>query len=154
MKKLLILLSLTATLSACNNQQHSKSSAELEQSEVNDHHGAAAERLTLNNGAKWKVDVSTNNNVKNLQDMLNEFDHGNDRSLAAYKRLQKNLQGGIDKMIAECKMKGPDHDALHKWLEPFITQVSRLKQASNVSDATLALKGIEAQANLYNQYFE
>lgn len=154
MKKLLILLLLAATLSACNNQQHSKSSAELEQSEINDHHEATAESLTLNNGAKWKVDISTSNNVKNLQDMLKNFDHRNDRSVAAYKMLQEDLQHGIDKMITECKMKGPDHEALHKWLEPFMTQVSQLKHASNVSDAATALKGIELQANLYNQYFE
>lgn len=154
MKKLLILLLLAPALSACNNQQHTKNNAEPEQPEVNDHHGATAERLMLNNGAKWKVDISTSNNVENLLYKLKNFDLRNDRSLAAYKILQEDLQHGIEKMITECKMKGPDHEALHKWLEPFIAQVSELKQASNISDAASALKGIELQASLYNQYFE
>ena len=73
MKKLLTLLLLTATLSACNNQEHSGNKAAFDQSEANDHHGTPAEKLVLNNGAKWKVDVTTNTHVKYLQVILKKF---------------------------------------------------------------------------------
>jgi hypothetical protein len=152
MKKLLTLLLLTATLSACNNQQRSGNKAALDTSEAN--HGSSAEKLVLNNGAKWKVDVSTNNNVKNIQEILKELNNRTDRSLPAYKKAHEDIQQGIDKMITECKMTGPDHEALHKWLEPLITLISHLKQASTVPEAASALNAIDAQADLYNQYFE
>ncbi len=154
MKKLLTLLLLTATLSACNNQEHSGNKAAFDQSEANDHHGTPAEKLVLNNGAKWKVDVATNNNVKYLQVILKQFNNGNDHSLPAFKKTQEGLQQGIDKMIVECKMTGPDHEALHKWLEPLIALVAQLKQASTIPEAASALKAIDSQAGLYNQYFE
>lgn len=152
MKKLLPLLLLTATLLACNNQPHSENKATLHTFEAN--HGISAEKLVLNDGAKWKVDVSTNNNVKNIQEILIRSDNETDRSLPAYKKVNENLQQGIDKMIIECKMQGPDHEALHKWLEPLIALTAQLKQAATVPEATSALKTIDAQVNLYNQYFE
>jgi hypothetical protein len=57
-------------------------------------------------------------------------------------------------MIAECKMNGEDHLALHKWLEPLMGQVTKLKKASTVIDAAIILKAIDAQVDLYNEYFE
>lgn len=155
MKKLLTLLLLTTTLWGCNAPRHKETQKAADHSEASDlQHDTSAERLALNNSAKWKVDISTNNNVKNLQEILNKFDNGNDQTLPAYKKAHEDLQQGIDKMIAECKMKGPDHEALHKWLEPLIAMVAQLKQASTIPEASSALKAIDAQVNLYNQYFE
>jgi hypothetical protein len=155
MKKLLILLLLTGTLWSCNNPRHAENKDAADTSEVKNHqHGQVSEKLVMNNGAKWKVDVSTNNNVRNLQEILKKFNNGSDQSLPAYIKIHEDLQHGIDKMIIECKMKGPNHEALHKWLEPLIAMVAQLKQASTVPEAASALKAIDAQANLYNQYFE
>jgi hypothetical protein len=57
-------------------------------------------------------------------------------------------------MIRECKMQGPDHEALHKWLEPLMEQVSTLKQAATVAAAGQAFNVIQSQVNRYDQYFE
>lgn len=155
MKKLLILLLLTGILWSCNHHRHVENKDAADTSEAKNYqHGQASEKLGMNNGVKWKVDVSTNENVKNLQEMLKKFDNGSDRSFVAYKKTHEDLQHGIDKMIIECKMKGPDHEALHKWLEPLIALVAELQQASTDPDAASALKAIDAQADLYNQYFE
>ncbi len=98
--------------------------------------------------------ISTNNNVKNLQEIFKEFREEKEPSLPACQNTQKDLQQGIDKMIRECKMTGADHEALHKWLEPLIAQVAQLKQVSTASAAAPALKAIEKQVEIYNQYFE
>ncbi|HAL83474.1 MAG TPA: hypothetical protein DCO83_15580 [Mucilaginibacter sp.] len=146
---------LTGTLWSCNNPRHAENKDVSDTSEAKNHqHGQASEKLVLNNGVKWRVDLSTNSNVRNLQEILKKSNNGSGQSLPAYKKTQEDLQHGIDKMIIECKMKGPDHEALHKWLEPLIAQVAELKQASTVPDAASALKAIDAQADLYNQYFE
>jgi hypothetical protein len=155
MKKLLALLLLTGTLLACNNHQHAENKNAIETSEA-DHrqNETVSEKLILNNGAKWKVDSITNSNVENLQAIIKKFNSGTDKSLAAYKKVDDDLQHGLDKMISECKMKGPDHEALHKWLEPLIKQVDKLKQASTDTNAAQLFEAVNTQVNLYNQYFE
>lgn len=155
MKKLLTLLILTGTLWACNHQQPAENKTTPADPEKNElHEGAFPEKLVLNNGRKWKVDASTDNNVKHLQEILEEFTTRNAQPLPAYKKLQEDLEQGINKMISECKMTGPDHEALHKWLEPLIAQVGHLKGVQTAAEAASAFKAIDNQANIYNQYFE
>jgi hypothetical protein len=56
-------------------------------------------------------------------------------------------------MIKECRMQGPDHLALHKWLEPLMEQVTKLKQASTDA-AAKSTNFIHLQLNRYDQFFE
>lgn len=51
-------------------------------------------------------------------------------------------------------MKGPDHDALHKWLEPLLEETKELKNATEVKNAREKLKEIDERINLFAQYFE
>lgn len=155
MKNLLILLLLSATLWSCNNQQHAENKDSITHSEaVHQQHETATEKLILNNGAKWKADSTTNNNVRNLKAILEKFNSGTDKSLPVYKKAADDLQHGLDKMISECKMQGPDHAALHKWLEPLIEMVAKLKQASTEAGAAQSLEAIHTQLNLFDQNFD
>lgn len=114
----------------------------------------ASEKLVLNNGAKWKVDKSTSNNVTNLQRVVSTASGKTAKSLPDYRQTGITLQQGIAKMIRECKMKGPDHLALHKWLEPLMEQVAKLNRASDATVAARSFDTITAQLNLFNQYFQ
>ena len=155
MKKLLTLILLAATIWSCNNHKPAKNKNYNNISEAEEHHPEATdERLKLNNGAKWKADSITNNNINDLKRIIKKFDGGSDRSLSAYKKTQKDLKKGIEKMVAECKMKGADHLALHKWLQPLMVQVTNFKQESSTPYAAEALNAIQDQVNLYGQYFE
>ncbi|HEX6848976.1 MAG TPA: hypothetical protein VF144_18460, partial [Chitinophagaceae bacterium] len=133
----LIIISSFLTIS-CNNDQRSRS--EKETTEAKHEHEEAAVRLELNNGAKWKADSNTNSNVRNLQAIVEKFNSGNDKTLNAYHSTANALQAGVDKMISECKMKGPDHDALHKWLESLISEVSKLKRTTSEQEAAEIIK--------------
>lgn len=155
MKKLLPLLLLIIVLSACQNHNPVNNKNYNNVVQADEHKpGTGDEKLELNNGAKWRVDHTTNGNVNILKDILTKFDAGSDKSFSSYKKVQIDLQQGIDRMIAECKMEGPDHLALHKWLEPLVARVTDLKQAATEPAATEALKAVQAQLNLYDQYFE
>jgi hypothetical protein len=155
MKKLVTLLFLTGTLWACNNKGPSEKKEIINPGEA-DHHeqSVSSGELVLNNGAKWKADSTTNNNVRHLQTVLEQFNGRTDKSLTIYKKTAADLQQGLDKMISECKMQGPDHEALHKWLEPLIEQVTKLKKASTEADAAQSLEAIQAHVKLYSQFFE
>lgn len=141
MKKLTLIILLTATFFVGN-------AANLYQ------HEAASEKLVLNNGVKWKVDKITNDNVANLQQLVKATNGKTAKSLKDYHMAGVALQNGITKMIRECRMKGPDHLALHKWLEPLMEKVSKLSRASDVTAAAQLFDAIKARLNLYNGYFK
>jgi hypothetical protein len=152
MKKSITLLLLASMLFACNNPQHTENKKAAQPAAAQ--HEAGPEELVLNKGAKWKVDHITGENVTNLKAIMAGFVSGNDKTLPAYKKVDDDLQNGLEKMIRECKMQGPDHEALHKWLEPLMEQVSTLKQAATVAAAGQAFNVIQSQVNRYDQYFE
>ena len=119
-----------------------------------EHHAEAPAQLYLNGNTKWKADVSTNVNVKALQDMADAFGKTDTPGMAEYQQVVVNLQSGLDKMIRECRMKGADHDALHQWLEPLLKQVKRLASEKEVNEAKASFDQVHQQLALYNTYFE
>lgn len=139
---------------SCGNDQQKEMRRGTTSEETTHEHDAAKDKLELNNGARWKADSSTNNNVRNLQAIVEKFNNSSERSINAYTSTAAELQTGLDKMIAECKMNGPDHDALHKWLEPLIGNVSNLKKSTNEEEATVIMKEVDGHLKLYAQYFE
>jgi len=117
-------------------------------------HEPASEKLVLNNGAKWKVDKITHDNVVHLQQVVKTVNSKSAKSLKDYHMAGVALQNGIVKMIRECRMKGPDHQALHKWLEPLMEQVSKLSRASEATSAADLYNATTARLNVFNQYFQ
>jgi len=152
---MLILLILSGFLMACSNQKPAESKAAASSVTADDDNDSVTTgELVLNNGARWRVDAITNYHVNDLQAISKRFDKGRDRSLAAYKKARLDLQAGINKMIADCKMTGADHEALHKWLAPLIGRVAELEKAVTTEDAGEVYGGIKSQLDRYNQYFE
>jgi hypothetical protein len=105
--------------------------------------------LHLNNGVKWKADAKTLANVSLLKSVVADAikQHPVNYGLAA-----TELQNGLDKMITECSMKGPDHEALHQWLLPLVKKVNALKEASG-DKAAATMNEIKLQIDLFDQYF-
>ena len=155
MKKLFALPVIGLMLLSCNeqNQNHNHKEADATAVEKQEQE-SGKEGLVLNNGQKWKADSNTNKNVKVLLAVLEKFTAGTDKTLKAYGNTAAALQDGLDKMISECRMKGPDHDALHQWLEPLIGEVAKLKQSATDAGAAGQMEKIDAQVKRYAQYFE
>jgi hypothetical protein len=61
------------------------------------------------------------------------------------------LQKHADKLIKECRMTGPDHDALHAWLGPFLQHVQALKTNRDTESASHALN---EDMKVFDTYFE
>jgi len=153
--KLIILVFVTAFFFGCNNSNTPQNKEVVkEHDEDQTEKVISTEPLVLNKGVKWNADSITSNNVKNLLSVAETFYSAPDKSLASYKNAAADLQKGLDKMISECKMQGPDHEALHKWLRPLIGQVAELKKASTEDNAAKLMAAIGAQLNLYDQYFK
>ena len=149
MKTILFTIGAMLFLYSCSNREQGSNNTEIKNAKE-----VTTEKLELNNGNKWKADSITNINVKNLQAIIQKYNAGADKSLVASTSIGTELQAGIDKMISECKMKGPDHEALHKWLEPLIGAASKLKKTTSGNEATSLIKEIDERLNMYGQYFE
>jgi hypothetical protein len=141
MKRLTTIILLTITLFAAN----AKSLFQ---------HKQTPEKLVLNNGAKWKIDQSTKNNTILLQQIVKVANRKTVKTLSDYHQTGTALQAGINQLIKECRMKGADHLALHKWLEPLMEKVAQLNQASDATTAARLIDTITAQLSLFNQYFQ
>lgn len=155
MKKVLWLLLATGVFLSCNSKQHLENKAPGNLIDtVSNHPENNAEEIALNNGARWKADEVTNNNVNGLKTIIDNFSKGIDKTLPAYQKAGSDLQKGLDKMINECRMKGADHEALHKWLQPLLKQVNEFRQSSTITGATKYFEAINKQVNRYYQFFE
>lgn len=138
-----------AFIISCNQSANKTDSDELA-----DHQTAGAIELSLNNGSKWKVDLITNHNVVNLKTIADNFRIRPFPSMNDYQILSGDLQNGLNTMIQECKMSGPNHEALHHWLNPIIQETSQLKNATDTSAGRTIFKSIDKQLDNYHTYFE
>ncbi|MES2377885.1 MAG: hypothetical protein V4553_14960 [Bacteroidota bacterium] len=114
----------------------------------------AAEKLVLNNGARWKADQATIMNVGRLKNIVKRANGKTARSLKDHLATAKALQEGVARMIKECRLKGPDHLALHHWLEPLMTKINQLGTAAGAATAERSFNGIRAQLDLFDRYFQ
>lgn len=141
------LLVATFLFASCNNNAASV------QEEAH-HHDQAATELALNNGQKWKSDVATSKNVDFLKTTVDNFTANEAPALSNYHTLGNDLGEGLNKMVKECKMSGPDHDALHVWMEPVLKQSNQLKTVADTSEAKLIYAALKQRIELYPQFFE
>ncbi|HRO46434.1 hypothetical protein [Agriterribacter sp.] len=149
MKKPLMILMLTGLLWACNSNASPDRETVVES---NDH--AHETILALNNGQKWEADTPTNENVEAIRSIAQSFAVKPHTAITDYHVLGSGLQKGLNKMIQECKMSGPDHDALHQWFEPILKDVNELKKVEAIASAEKIFHAINERLDLYTQYFE
>lgn len=148
----IILLISIAFFTACQSTEQKHDQATTTEADVHhDHEQAGDAGLSLNNGAKWKADASTNANVAAMNQISSQAAPA---SLEDFTKTGNDLQTGIDKMIKECRMEGPDHEALHHWLEPLMEKNKALLGAKSVEEATEIFGDLKKQIELYPQFFE
>lgn len=99
--------------------------------------------LTLNEGAKWKVDTSTYDGMLEVSSILGIFD-GED-----FKQLGKDIKKELKNVINQCKMRGEDHDQYHIVLHAMLEEAKELKKGH-----TESTEKMESFMDAYNTHFE
>lgn len=152
MKSILVSLFAVGLLAGCQ-PSPSESKPEHKDSTVEHKHITEEKRSTLelNQGAKWKADASTKANVGKLK---NTIAGAEQKGLENYGKVATALQEDINQLVSQCKMTGPDHEALHHWLEPIIENVKALSEVSSSEKAGSLLTDIRKQVDLFDEYFE
>lgn len=149
MKKIIGLVMCVGLLSACY-----QNSNKAESGEHVSHDQDQTPTLSLNNGAKWKADSVTTNNVAYLKKIAGNFRTKPRHLVSDYKALSTDLDNALNKMIQQCKMTGPDHEALHHWLGPILKETNELKNITDTTVASSTFKSIDMRLDIYNNYFE
>lgn len=154
--KSILLLSLGATLllGSCDQttDTHHEQHEHAEQLAATT--ATAPSELALNNGVKWQTDNSTKLHASKLNGIIQAFDNSGDSKLSAYCNLSDAINQELDQLIADCKMKGPEHDALHHWLEPVLHDAEQLKKASNEKEGAAAVNILRTDVQKFNQFFQ
>ncbi|MGN6530445.1 MAG: hypothetical protein ACTHK0_01670 [Ginsengibacter sp.] len=149
MKKMLLTFVCTVFLLACN-----ENADKANTNGHTDHANVQNADLTLNNGAKWKADSITNHNVVILKTIADNFRMKPFPNKNDYQILSSDLGNGLNEMIRQCKMAGPDHEALHHWLETILQDNKRLKEISDTSNSRQIFNSIDKRIDDYHNYFE
>lgn len=149
MKKSLFTGLLVSVLISCNQGTNTSQPHDEET-----HSAVTDVNMTLNNGAKWKADSVTNHNVVRLKVTANMFRVKPFPDLSSYQLVGGYLSGDVDTMLLQCKMKGADHEALHKWLAPIIDQSRRLKNISDTAEGRKLFDSVDQRINIFHQYFD
>jgi hypothetical protein len=106
--------------------------------------------LQLNNGAKWKADEVTRKNVAAMVHVINDSDHFAKENKGEF---VKQLQSRIDTLVAQCKMTGPDHDALHVWLEKVLQDLKEVKDKED-NEYAKAYAALKNDVESFYTFFE
>jgi len=146
MKKIILLFVFAAGFFACNQKPVTL--------EVAEQHVHQESSISLDKGSKWQAGTETNENVAYLKLLTDVFSKNAKPTVEDYHSLASDLTAGINKMMQECKMTGPDHEALHQWLEPVIKTSDVLKTASDGVEARKEFIFLNDELNSYNKYFE
>ncbi len=109
------------------------------------------EKLQLNNGQKWKVDEKMLVFIRNMESDILDFSNTDQKD---FNILTEKLQSNIDLLTSNCTMKGDAHDALHKWLLPYIELVNTLSETKNATEASTQFENIQTSFSTFNQYFQ
>ncbi len=150
MKNILLIL-LTGLFMGCSSGSSEKEKSDIpaKETEANDHGEGETKHsgLSLNNGSKWKLDDATRVNISGLRDILKDSTNKNYPKIAGALREQSN------KLIKECRMQGPDHDALHTWLEKFLTGLGKFEKGTTEEQAE-TVTYLKQDLEDFNTYFE
>ena len=111
--------------------------------------------LSLDNGKKWDADDHTMERISSMRNHIAAAGSASGSELpgSAYTDIQKNLNGEVKDLIQGCKMTGPAHDELHKYLEILIPEIENLNRGDVVVSKT-SLQNIDALLNKFQNYFE
>lgn len=105
-------------------------------------------------GKKWKADSITGIHALKIEQLINTFNGRTDHVDNEYVELTNNIQGELDQLIRDCKMKGPAHQALHTWLESVLLDTQELKSSKTQEERKKSIIKLTVDIKKFREYFE
>lgn len=155
--KLAICVLLAFSFAACNqtqkNEQQTSAMEDHANHDEHDGHQHSHAALSLNNGEKWASDISTRAHATAMIEKSEAFTKSEKTAISDYQNLANEMQVELNKLVADCKMDGPDHDALHLWLEPVVAEMKSLKEVQSEEEGKAHAEKLNTNLQEFNKYF-
>ena len=120
------------------------------------HHGASA-RLTLDNGRKWVIDEPLRKamtNIRNAMDASLGGIHEGKFSPAEYDELARKVNGEVEYMVSNCKLKPKADAQLHLVIAGILEGVEamqgKLKNVQRMDGAVKVIGALEQYATYFD----
>jgi hypothetical protein len=97
--------------------------------------------------AKYTLDDATRTNIWQLKAIL----HDNWR-LQDMDKVATDVERKTNELLSECRMSGPGHEALHKWLESFLVDLRKLKDKN--ADRTKSYISMQKKLEDFDLHFD
>lgn len=107
------------------------------------------DELTLNQGNKWKVDDHMLVHIRNMEQDIQAFSQQDN-----YPELAQKLQDNLNLLTSDCTMEGGAHDALHKWLLPYMETAEAYNDTMEDNEKTAWLEALRLSFVTFNRYFQ
>lgn len=91
--------------------------------------------------------------LRNIESDVKQFQAENTTS-QDHTTLATAIQENLGRLVTNCTMEGPAHDALHEWLLPFIAVSTDYSTASELGDQQKKFQEIEQALVAFNTHFE
>lgn len=164
MKKLILILALTAFIGCKNNKEQDS----LQKTESINHtvetvnnqdnnedldvyYNTWTKEIKTNNGDKWQANTETNDGVERMKGTIKLL---KTNTLNDYHELAKKLNIDKNYVIKNCTMQGASHDNLHIWLLPLMEKIDVLSDIKNLEAAAKLKNSIEENITAYYTYFK
>ncbi len=113
-------------------------------------HAEASQKLTLNNGSKWKTDAPLRNGMLEIRDAL-ERTHGHDSQGLA--ELGKKMESEIAAIVMNCKLEPAADANLHVIIGELNAAADAFRGA-NSADAEEAMQRAATATRAYATHFD
>lgn len=114
-----------------NNSENSTEETIVEDDALDEEVREALEGLELNGSDKWKVDASTDAGMRNVQNLVDNFDG------VEVKQLGKDIKLQLKDITKSCDMKGEDHNQYHIVLAAMMKESKLLKKEKSTDPSKM-----------------
>ena len=114
-------------------------------------HAAEALELSLNDGARWKMDEHTRGVFAETRTTLAGTAPA---SLDEAHALGETLDTQLNRLISGCTMDGAAHDELHVFLTAWMPAVAALKASPDLPAASATVTQLQGMVAAYDKAFE
>ncbi len=137
------------TTEAGQTQQQEQSAGQSPSQQTQASNQLAADASQKTASGKWKANLETTQGIESMMEMVGSFT-GKDADLKHCAKLKQVLLATFNRILQQCTMQGPAHDALHEYLMPLKEKIDGL----SITDTEECLQNVRQISEYLSTYYE